>query len=102
MDFIKRWFDGNARDIAKYMAVAEKIELLEPGLVKLSNEELRGRADSLREKVQAEYKAKVEASTINWDSLTDAQAREEDRKIYTPILDSVLEEAFALVREASK
>ena len=100
--FIKNWFDSNARDIAKYMAVAKKIDAVEPELTKLSNEELRERSDKLRERVQKEYATKREAANIDWDSLTDAKAREEDRKIYTPILDNVLIEAFALVREASK
>ncbi len=100
--FLKNWFDSNARDIAKYMAVAKKIDALEPELSKLSDDELRERSDKLRTRVQAEYKAKREAAGIDWDSLTDPKAREEDRKIYTPILDSALEEAFALVREASK
>jgi preprotein translocase subunit SecA len=99
--FIKNWLDSNARDIAKYMAVTTKIDALEPELKKLSNEELRERSDKLRQRVQKEYAARLEAAPINRDALTDAQIREEDRKIYTPILDSVLVEAFALVREAS-
>jgi preprotein translocase subunit SecA len=99
--FIKNWLDSNARDIAKYMAVTKKIDALEPELKKLSNEELRERSDKLRQRVQKEYAARLEAAPINRDALTDAQIREEDRKIYTPILDSVLVEAFALVREAS-
>src|SRR5262249_25433297 len=37
-----------------------------------------------------------------WENLTDQQRREADRRIYDPILDSVLPEAFALVREASR
>ncbi len=100
--FIKNWFDGNARDIARYRVVANRIDALEPALVKLTDEQLRERSNQLRERVQKDYRQKLEAAAIEWDTLTDARRREEDRKIYTPVLDSVLEEAFALVREASK
>jgi len=100
--FFKKWFDANARDIARYKVIADKIDSLEPTLIKLTNEELREKSDRLRQQVQDEYKAKYDAAAIAWDSLTDSQTREEDRKIYTPVLDQVLPEAFALVREAAK
>src|SRR5262249_34359726 len=42
------------------------------------------------------------AESPGWEDLIDQKRREEDRKIYDPILDEVLPEAFAMVREASK
>ncbi|HLK55283.1 MAG TPA: SEC-C metal-binding domain-containing protein [Chthonomonadaceae bacterium] len=101
-NFLSRFFDSNARDIAKYQTVVTKINALEPKYEKLSDEQLKEEANKLRDRVQAEYKQKREASTVAWDTLTDQKRREEDRKIYDPILDEALPEAFALVREASK
>src|SRR5205823_2540880 len=101
-DFIKTWFDGNARDIQKYQLVVEKINAFEPEFEKLSNDQLQEKTNELRERVQTEYEAKRTAAEPEWAELTDQKRREEDRKIYDPILDSALPEAFALVREASK
>jgi len=102
MSFISKFFDANARDIARYQVIADKIKTLEPQTEKLSDEQLREKTDELRKRVQTAYEAKRATATVNWDSLTDQKRREEDRKIYDPILDEVLPEAFALVREASK
>ena len=101
--FIKNLFDSNARDIAKYQAVVARINAYEPEFERLSDEQLRAKTDELRQRVQSEYKEKRAAAEAEWENLTsDQQRREADRRIYDPILDSVLPEAFALVREASK
>jgi preprotein translocase subunit SecA len=100
-NFLSKLFDSNARDIAKYQVVAVKINALEPQFQKLTDEQLREKTQELRERVQKEYKTKRAAVEASWESLTDQKRREEDRKIYDPILDSVLPEAFALVRESS-
>lgn len=99
--FIKNLFDANARDIERYMQVVKKVNALEPSLKNLSDEELRAKAQELKTRVQSEYQKKREAAEPNWTDLTDQQRREADRKIYDPILDAALPEAFALVREAS-
>src|SRR5947209_20191749 len=101
-NFISRFFDSNARDIAKYQLIVTKINDLEPKYAKFTDAQLKEEADRLREQVQKEYKQKREASTVAWETPTDQKKREEDRRIYDPILDEVLPEAFALVREASK
>ncbi len=100
--FIQKWFDNSAREIAKYRAIAEKITELEPTVSGYSDEQIKEKAQSLRRKVQEEYAEKIAAVGDAWDDLSDMRRREEDRKIYDPILDGVLPEAFALVREASK
>src|SRR4051794_7416197 len=102
LGFIKNLFDGNARDIQKYNLVVTKINALEPEYEKLSNAQLRDKTDELRERVQTEYKAKLAIAEPEWADLIDIKRREENRKIFDPILDAALPEAFALVREASK
>ncbi len=100
--FISKLFDGNARDIARYQAIVVKINTFESQLEKLSEDQIRQKTEELRERVQKEYSAKRSEAEPTWEGLTDQQRREADRKIYDPILDNVLPEAFALVREASK
>ncbi len=101
-NFLSKLFDSNARDIAKYQLVAVKINTYEAPFQKLTDEQLREKTLELRERVQSEYKTKRAAVEPTWEGLTSQKAREEDRKIFDPILDTVLPEAFALVRESSK
>jgi len=65
--------DPNRRDIEKYTDRAEEINALEPEYEKLTDEELRGKTDEFRARL-------AEGET----------------------LDDLLNEAFAVVREASK
>ncbi len=74
MSFLNKLFgDPNAREVKRFRAVVDRITALESGLQALSNEELKARSASLKERVQAGTS-----------------------------LDDVVEEAFALVREASR
>ena len=100
--FLTKLFDANARDIEKYRLVAAKITALEPQIEKLSDDGLRDKTNELRNRVQSAYQTQYEAAEPGWTMLTDPQKREEDRKIFDPILDEALPEAFALVREAAK
>jgi len=102
MSFFTNMFDNTARDLKRYQAAVQKINALEPEIAKLSNEEMRAKADELRQRVQCEYKAAREKAEPGWAALTDIEVRAEDRQLVTPILNDVLPEAFALVREASK
>jgi preprotein translocase subunit SecA len=100
--FLSKLFDSNARDIARYQTVVAKINAFEPQIAKLTDTQLKERAYAIRERVQKEYAEKRAEAEPGWADLTDQKRREEDRRIYDPILDAVLPEAFALVREASK
>ncbi len=100
--FISKWFDGNARDIVRYQANAVKINAFESQYEKLTDDEIKQKTEELRERVQREYSTKRSEAETTSEGGTDQQRREADRKIYDPILDMVLPEAFALVREASK
>jgi len=70
---LKRLFDGNERQIARYRRRVEEINALEPVFEQLSDEELRAKTDEFR------------------DRLANGQT-----------LDELLPEAFAAVREAAK
>ena len=96
MGFLAKFFDNTAREIDKYRKVVTQINALEPTIEKLSNDQLRAKTEELRQRVQTAYRKQRSAVEASWASLTDAQRRDEDRKIYDPILDSVLPEALPL------
>lgn len=73
MNFLKKLIDGNEREIKRFFKRVEKINALEDGIRALSDEQLAAKS--------AEFKSKIK--------------EEED-------LDSILNEAFAVVREASR
>src|SRR4051794_24793217 len=98
--FLKGLFDSNARDIARYRLVVEKINAFEAQFEKLSDDGLKAKTNELRQRVQSEYQQQRAAVEAEWEGLINQKRREEDRKIFDPILDAVLPEAFALVREA--
>jgi preprotein translocase subunit SecA len=100
--FLKRLIDNNEREVARYWKVVEQINALEPVYEKYTNEELRAKINEFRQQVQEEYREKRAAAEPSWRNLTDQQMREADRKIYDPILDKILPDVFAIVREASK
>src|SRR6266542_3386348 len=74
------------RDIKKLLPRAERINALEPSLQKLSDDELSGKTAELKARLAEKLEGVPE------EELTEAQAR---------ALDELLEEAFAVVREAS-
>src|SRR6266496_494766 len=74
------------RDIKKLLPRAERINALEPSLQKLSDAELCGKTAVLKARLAEKLEGGPE------EELTEAQAR---------ALDELLEEAFAVVREAS-
>ncbi len=98
--FLRRLFDGNERDIAKYRAAVENINRLEPDIEKLSNKQLRDRTDELRAHVQREWQAKLTA--MERDGVLESQRKDRTRRLLDDILDAIMPEAFALVREAAK
>ncbi len=100
--FISKLFDSNGRDIARYKSVIGKISVCEAQFEKLSDAEIAEKTSELKERVQSEYRAKRAEAEPTWEGMTDQKKREADRRIYDPILDVMLPEAFALVREAAK
>src|SRR5579872_2903323 len=73
MAFLKTLFDGNEREVARLRRTAEKVNAFEPQTEALSTEELRGKT--------AEFRDRLEKGEL---------------------LDEMLPEVFAVVREAGK
>lgn len=91
MSILSKLFgDPTAKLLGKYKKRVEEINALEDGLVNLSDEKLRVKSDALKKRV---------ANGISHIAETDKDKRKRE---IDKILDEVLPEAFALVREAAK
>ncbi|MCA1625081.1 MAG: preprotein translocase subunit SecA [Acidobacteria bacterium] len=75
------------RYLKKIAHIVQQINSLEPGLQKLSDDELRARTDKFKEQIQ--------------NALAGIEDKVERRKSEQEILHEILPEAFATVREAS-
>lgn len=90
MNFLRKLFDNNERDVARYRKVVEKVNALEAQFKALTDDQLKGKTDEFRARVrevigdEAQYKTRKE--------MTEA---------YNKALDDILPEAFAACREAS-
>ncbi|MGH9972041.1 MAG: preprotein translocase subunit SecA [Pyrinomonadaceae bacterium] len=78
---------SNQRYLKSVQPLVEQINALEPSIKKLSDEELRGRAAFFKEKVR--------------QAVAGIEDKEELKRAEREILDELLPEAFAIVREAS-
>ncbi len=75
------------RYLKKVAPIVQQINALEPGLQKLSDDELRARTDKFKEQIQ--------------NALQGVEDKDERRKREQEVLQEILPEAFATVREAS-
>ncbi|HYP29247.1 MAG TPA: preprotein translocase subunit SecA [Blastocatellia bacterium] len=87
---------ANERLIKRLWPLVHEINALEPEVEKLSDEELRARTEKFRELVNR----RVEAADISGDTLEERQKAL--RAVIDEVLDEILVEAFAVVREASR
>jgi preprotein translocase subunit SecA len=99
-DWLRKLFDNNEREIARYRTVVAKINALEPEFEKLSNTQLRDKTEEFRAYVQSEWQRKLDE--IERNGVLESERRDKVRKALDEVLDSILPEAFALVREAAK
>jgi preprotein translocase subunit SecA len=80
--------DPNERELKKIRPIVARINDLEPEMEKLSDEDLRGKTDEFRQIIEA--------------AREEAEGEEDRRKRTAEVLDELLPEAFAVVREAGK
>jgi len=78
---------SNQRFLKSIQPMVEKINLLEPSIKALSDDELRARTTDFKERVQRE--------------VADITDKDERKRRERAVLDEILPEAFAIVREAS-
>ena len=90
----------NERELKRLQPRVEAITVLEPAMRTLSDEELRAKTAEFRQRIQdrlAKLPAEPEADPERLIELDD-----ERRKVTNEVLDEILVEAFAVVREAGR
>jgi preprotein translocase subunit SecA len=97
MQFFRTLFDGNEKDIQRYRKRVEKVNALEPEIKRLTDDELRAKTETFKVRIQETMDAECEQRGKTWDEL-DRDAR---RTVCDAALDPLLNEAFAVCREAA-
>ncbi len=106
----KVFWTKNEREIKRLQPRVLAINALEPEIEKLSDEELRAKTDEFRARIQERLKSIADEPEADADG-PDAVGRDIDRQkeiegqrsaVLKEVLDELLEEAFAVVREAGK
>jgi len=90
MDFLRKLFDNNERDVRKYRKMVEKVNAIEPEFKKLTDEELKAKTVEFRQRVK--------------DAVGDEEGYKDIKDLraaYDKALDALLPEAFAACREAA-
>jgi preprotein translocase subunit SecA len=78
---------SNQRFLKSVQPLVAQINVLEPAMQKLSDDQLRARTAEFKERVQ--------------QAVADASDKEERKRLEQEVLDEILPEAFAVIREAS-
>jgi preprotein translocase subunit SecA len=90
----------NEREVKRLLPQVEAINALEPAIQKLSDDEVRAKTDDFRKRVQDRLTSIADEPDADPDRLKQIEA---DRLAATKeILDELLPEAFAVVREAGR
>ena len=90
----------NEREIKKLLPRVTSINALEPGIEKLSDAELRAKTDEFRRRVQERIAQVQDEPDATPDRLKEIEA--ERKTVIAAALDEILDEAFAVVREAGR
>ena len=80
--------DANAKIIKKYEIIVREINALEPQMQALTDDELKNKTTEFKQKIQSVVNSK--------------KTEEDNQKAVDKMLDNILPEAFAVVREASR
>jgi preprotein translocase subunit SecA len=98
----------NERVIKSLRPQVEAINALEPQMQKLTDAELRAKTDEFRQRIQERLSRLTSGAAAEPDAETEAdpdRAKELEKEKYTAlqeVLDEILVEAFAVVREAGR
>ena len=90
----------NERELKRLMPQVEAINALEPQMKKLSDDQLRAKTDEFRQRIQERLAKIADEPDADPDRLK--QLEDERIKALNEVLDEILVEAFAVVREAGR
>jgi len=92
----------NDREVKKLLPRVGRISALEPGIRKLTDAELRAKTDEFRRRVQERMAQLQEPTEEEMDADRRKLWEKEQQRAIEEVLDTILEEAFAVVREAGR
>jgi preprotein translocase subunit SecA len=90
----------NEREIKRLRPRVQRINALEPEIEKLSDEQLRSKTDEFRKRIQDRLSHIADQPDADLDRVK--QLDDERREASNEVLDEILEEAFAVVRETGR
>ncbi|MGH9548359.1 MAG: preprotein translocase subunit SecA, partial [Terriglobales bacterium] len=90
----------NERELKRLRPRVEAISALEPQMQQLSDDQLRAKTDEFRKRVQDRLATLPDEPEADHDRLK--QLEDERTKAINEVLDEILVEAFAVVREAGR
>ena len=90
----------NEREVKRLMPRVAAIDALEPEMRKLSDDQLRAKTDEFRKRIQERIAQIPEEQEPDPDRVR--QLEDERLRVTKEVLDEILEEAFAVVREAGR
>jgi len=92
----------NEREVKKLLPRVQRINALEPEIQKLTDAQLRAKTEEFRRRVQERLAQMQEPSDEEMDADRRKQWEKEQYSAIQEVLDTILEEAFAVVREAGR
>ncbi len=90
----------NEREIKRLMPKVEAISALEPAMKRLSDDQLRAKTAEFRQRIQDRLKSIADEPDADIERMKEID--DERRKAGNEVLDEILVEAFAVVREAGR
>ncbi len=90
----------NEREVKRLMPRVTAINALEPEMRKLSDEQLRAKTEDFRKRIQGRLSRIVDEPDADPDRIK--QLEDERLRATSEVLDEILDEAFAVVREAGR
>jgi len=90
----------NEREVKRLMPRVTTINALEPEMRKLSDEQLRAKTEDFRKRIQDRVSRIVDEPDADPDRIK--QLEDERLRATSEVLDEILDEAFAVVREAGR
>ena len=118
LNFLKTIFgDKHEKEIKKYLPIVEEINKIFDELKNLSDEELKQKTFFLKSKIKSStdilntelisVKEKIKSTELNFDEFENLLVKQSEldseiRKIENEILDEILPEAFAIVKETCR
>ncbi|MDR3706706.1 MAG: SEC-C metal-binding domain-containing protein [Capsulimonadaceae bacterium] len=98
MSFFTKIFDHNDREVKRYRKKVEEINAHEPAMQALSDDALAAKTDEFRQRCATQLETECAQRGKPWEEMD----KEERRITSDAILDPMLPEVFAVVREASR